>query len=572
MESETHSTPFGSAQGRSSGQVKTCQNCKKDFVIEQDDFAFYKKMKVPAPVNCPKCRFQWRALFRNEMHLYNRKCTLCGKSIVAMYHPESPYTVYCQECWMSDKWDPASYGKDYDQKRPFFDQMGELLKSVPKAGTYVSLDSGPIINSEYTNFSGALKDSYLVFNSSPDIENCAYSRGLAYCKDVFDSYYVDKVESGYEVVNTHNSANVVHTQNTNDCINCWYMYNCSGCQNCFGCVNLRHKSYYFLNQPFSKEDYENKISEIKGSHTKMEAFKKEFENFVLKAIHRENNNLKSPGSFGEYIFESKNCRDSFEVSFCEDSRYLFSVKGAKDCYDLLGHGRQGELLLENVAVGHSQNVIGSWFTVNSNDIFYSFALRSSEECFGCDSLKNARYCILNKQYDEKEYQKITEAIISELKEKNFFGLYFPPSISLFAYNETIAQDNFPLAKEEAKKLGFRWQDNLQITKGRETIKSSKIPDNIKDVKDSILNEIFACETCERNYKIIQSELMFYKKMTLPLPRRCFFCRHKDRLKRRGPIDIFDRKCDNCGKAIKTTYSPDREEIVYCEECYQRELI
>jgi hypothetical protein len=551
-------------------EIKNCQNCKQDFVIEPDDFAFYEKMKVPAPVNCPRCRFQWRAIWRNEMHLYNRKCALCDKAIVAMYHPESPYTVYCQDCWLSDKWDPMEYAQDYDIKRPFFEQMGELLKKVPKVGIHISTDLGPNINSEYANFAGSLKDCYLVFNSSPNIENCAYSRGLGYCKDVFDGYYDDKVEGGYEIVNTHSSSNIAYTQNTNDCVDCWYVYGCSGCQNCFGCVNLRHKSNYFLNQPYSKEDYQKKINEIRGSHARMEAFKKEFEALVLKAPHRENNNLKSPNSSGEYIFESKNCRDSFEVSFCEDSRYLFSIKGAKDCYDLLGHGRQGELLLENVAVGTSHNVIGSWWTVSSHDIIYGFGLRSCEECFGCDSLRSARFCILNKQYDEKEYRQITEAIISELKEKNLFGLYIPPLISLFAYNETIAQDNFPLTKEDAEKLGFRWQDNLQITKGRETLE--KIPDNIKDVKDSIINEIFACEVCGRNYKIIQPELLFYRKINLPLPHKCFFCRHGDRLKRRGPMDIFDRKCANCGKAIKTTYSPDRPEIVYCEQCYQQEVV
>jgi len=349
------------------------------------------------------------------------------------------------------------------------------------------------------------------------------------------------------------------------------MYNCSGCQNCFGCVNLRHKSHYFLNQPLSKEDYDKKTEEIKGSYAKMEAFRKEFDSLVLKMPHRENNNLKSPGSSGEYIFESKNCRDSFEASFCEDSRYLFSNKYVKDCYDLLGHGRQSELLLDDVAVGTSRNVIGSWWTITSHDVFYSFGLRSCENCFGCDSLRNARYCILNKQYDEKEYRRITETIISELKEKNLFGLYFPPSISLFAYNETIAQDNYPLTKEEALKLGFRWQDNLQMTKGKETLKSWEIPDNIKDVKDSIVNEIIACESCGRNYKIIHNELPFYRKMILPLPRKCFFCRHADRLVRRGPMEIFDRTCAKCGKAIKTTYAPDRPEIVYCEQCYQTEV-
>jgi len=552
-------------------ETKNCQNCKQEFVIEPDDFAFYEKMKVPAPVNCPRCRFQWRALWRNEMHLYNRKCALCGKSILAMYHSESSYMVYCQDCWLSDKWDPTDYAMDYDPKKPFFEQMGELLRRVPKAGIFVNNDVGLTVNSEYANFGGGLKDCYLVFNSGPD-ENCAYSRGIAHCKDVFDCYYSNKTEGSYEIINTHNSANVAFAQNTNDCVNCWYMYGCSGCQNCFGCVNLHFKSYYFLNQPLSKEDYNKKAEEIKGSYAKMQAFKKEFEKLVLENPHRENNNLKNSKSSGDYIFNSKNCNDSYEVSFCEDSRYLFSNKYVKDSYDLIGHGRQSEMLLENVAVGVSRNVIGSWCTSTSHDIFYSFGLRGSENCFGCDSLRNARYCILNKQYSEDEYKKITENIIIELKEKNLFGLYFPPQISLFAYNETIGQDNFSLTKDGAIKLGYRWQNNLQMTVGKETVKPKDVPDNIKDIPGSFIKEVLICETCGRNYKIIQAELQFYRKMNLPLPRKCFFCRHADRLVRRGPYRLFNRNCAKCGQEIKTPYAPDRPEIVYCESCYQQEVV
>ncbi|KKT07962.1 MAG: hypothetical protein UV85_C0003G0087 [Candidatus Nomurabacteria bacterium GW2011_GWB1_43_19] len=31
-------------------EIKTCQNCKKDFMIEPEDFNFYEKIKVPPPV------------------------------------------------------------------------------------------------------------------------------------------------------------------------------------------------------------------------------------------------------------------------------------------------------------------------------------------------------------------------------------------------------------------------------------------------------------------------------------------------------------------------------------------
>jgi len=44
------------------------------------------------------------------------------------------------------------------------------------------------------------------------------------------------------------------------------------------------------------------------------------------------------------------------------------------------------------------------------------------------------------------------------------------------------------------------------------------------------------------------------------------------MKLRNPRKLYDRKCDKCSIDIKTTYSPERPEIVYCEECYNKEII
>src|SRR3990167_5308799 len=106
-----------------------------------------------------------------------------------MYNPKSPYTVYCYDCFISDKWDPYEYGVEYDPSKSFFEQLKGLTLKVPKAGIYISISNGPNFNSEYMNFAGGNKDSYLVFNSGPGNENSAYSRGLIYCKDVYDCYY-----------------------------------------------------------------------------------------------------------------------------------------------------------------------------------------------------------------------------------------------------------------------------------------------------------------------------------------------------------------------------------------------
>ena len=78
-------------------ETKNCQNCKKYFIIEPDDFAFYEKIDVPPPTFCVECREQRRIAFRNERALYKRKCELCGKEVVSRVSPDKKYPMYCRD-------------------------------------------------------------------------------------------------------------------------------------------------------------------------------------------------------------------------------------------------------------------------------------------------------------------------------------------------------------------------------------------------------------------------------------------------------------------------------------------
>ena len=80
-----------------SSENKICQNCKKYFVIESEDFNFYEKIKVPAPTFCPECRMQRRMAWRNERTLYKRKCLTPGhnEEIFSIYAPEKKLNVVC---------------------------------------------------------------------------------------------------------------------------------------------------------------------------------------------------------------------------------------------------------------------------------------------------------------------------------------------------------------------------------------------------------------------------------------------------------------------------------------------
>ncbi len=253
---------------------------------------------------------------------------------------------------------------------------------------------------------------------------------------------------------------------------------------------------------------------------------------------------------------------------------------------------------EDITCDNSNRSFFSIFSWKNQDVEYTQHCHSSKSLFGCVGLRNKKYCIFNKQYTKEEYEKIRGKIIQQMnnvpyvdKKGNIYkyGEFYPAELSPFGYNETEANEHFPLTKEEAPKKGFNWQDNIQCTIGKETLKPENIPESINDTEDSILNEILACINCKRNYKIVSNELIFYKKMKIPISRRCFYCRHEARLKRRNPFKLWYRQCmcgspgspstttehfhgaGKCEVEFETSYAPDRPEIVYCEKCYQQEV-
>lgn len=550
---------------------KTCSRCSTDFTVSLDDQSFYTKMQVPIPSVCPDCRFMMRAMWRNETTLYSRLCDLCHKNTISIYNPASPYTVFCTECFNSDTWDARDFSRPYDISRPFFDQMQELLIAVPKHSLGISMGDGPNVRSEYVNMASGCKDCYLVFNTSP-AEELLYSRGVRNGTFSSDIYFGVDFEKCYECVNVQKSSGVFWSKNVVSCIDSYFLLNCSNLINCFGCVNLRNKSHCWFNEQLSPEEYNKRVKDIIGSYKNFQEVKKTFELFSKKFPMREHNNFKTVDSVGDYLTECKNCKNAFEASGAEDSSYIVFSKGIKNSIGTIGYGTNASYLLECVATGYSSNVVGSFWAENSQNVWYTFDLRNCHDCIGCDALKNGKYSILNYEYTKEEYEKIKTHIFKELTDVGVHGLMMPPELAPFGYNETVGHDNMPLSKQEALKRGLKWQDDIQKTVGKETLLPENIPDHIDGTSNLITGEILRCIECERNYKITEREFDFYQRMKLPIPRKCFFCRHHERIVLRGPYRFWDRNCAHCDKSIITNYAPDRPEIIYCETCYKQEVI
>ncbi len=583
-------------------QNKICQNCKKDFIIESDDFGFYEKIKVPPPTFCPECRRQRRNAWRNTFSLYSRKCDSCEKSVISLYAPDSGIIIYCNKCWWSDKWDGKNYGKEYDFSKPFFTQFRKLVGKVPHI-SIVNDDGIASVNCEYTHDWWFSKNCYTCF-SGWYVENVMYSFFILAGRDMMDCMNIrSKNEWLYECSICRNSFQLKYSQFCKDTIDSQFLYDCWDCSNCFMCANLRNKKYHFRNVQYSKEEYEKILQDYKlNTFSGVERAKKEFDDFILRYPHRYAHNIQNVNCVVGIISGSKNLKNCFVASKgCENCRYCDFISTDKDSYDLLMTGETSECY-ECVVADHSQLNLFGIFSVKSQDVRYTQHCHNCKHCFGCVGLRNANYCIFNKQYTKEEYEKLVPKIIEQMNElpyvdklgnKYKFGEFYPTELSLFGYNETLAMENVSLTKDETEKRGFSWQNNIQRTTGKETLKPENIPDSINEVEDSILNEVLACIDCERNYKIVQNELIFYRKMKIPIPRRCFYCRHANRLKKRNPFKLWHRSCqcageksengiyqntgvhfhrtEKCNEEFQTSYSLDRLEIVYCEKCYQQEV-
>jgi len=545
-----------------------------------------------------------------SLTLFKRNCDLCGENGFSMYEQNSPFIIYCNKCWWSDKWDPKNFAMDYDFSKPFFTQFRELIGKVPHI-SMVNDDGIASLNCEYTHDTWFAKNCYMMFNGWR-IENVMYSFFMLAGRDMMDCTQIrSKNEWLYECIIARNCYQLKYSQFSLACIDSQFLYECRNCQNCFMCVSLRGKKYCFKNKQYSKEEYENILKSYQlDTWSGVEKTQKEYDSFILEYPHRYSLNLESTNTNveGDVVSNCKNLKDCFVASKnCENCRYSDYIGTTKECFDVIMTGETQECY-EGVVVDHSQLNLFGLFSVKSQDIRYTQHCHNCKHCFGCVGLRNSNYCIFNKQYTKEEYEKLVPKIIEQmndipyvdkLKNEYRYGEYYPIELSPFGYNETIAMEHSLLGKDEAIKKGYKWQNNIQKTEGKETLKPKDIPESIDDVKDSILDEVLACIDCKRNYKIVQNELNFYRKMNIPIPRRCFYCRHEARLKRRNPFKLWHRQCmcggtgspqattnhfhgkGRCEEEFETSYAPDsprsssgeagRPEIIYCEKCYQQEV-
>ncbi|MBI1812379.1 hypothetical protein HYR82_01180 [Candidatus Peregrinibacteria bacterium] len=556
---------------------RSCAQCGSPFEIRNDDLAFYEKVSpvfegqayaVPPPTHCPDCRAQRRYAFRNERKLYHRACAKTGKNLISIYHSQSPHTIYSPEAWWSDAWDPLQYGRPFDFSRPFFEQFQELYQEVP----HIALVNVQCENSDYANQCGWSKNCYMVFVTD-FCEDCYYTGYCYSSRNCMDGSGLHDCELCYGSLDCVKCYHLLFCKNCSTSTDCLFCSDCKNCKNCFGCTGLRSKEFCYFNEQLSPEEWKKRINAIKLTEEIIEEYRKEAKTLEMRLPHPHVVMVNCTDCTGNYLSNSKNAIRCFDGKNIEDSKNCAIIpQSAKNAQDMIGG--MGEWLYEVFSTGPGiQNCfcIHCWGDV-SNLLYCAFCMNGSNNCFGSVGLRKGQYCILNRQYTKEEYEELGPKIIAHMRKNNEWGEFFPASMSPFGYNETIAQEHYPLSEFDASKKGFLWREvREEIPKVEKIVSAKALPALIVDVPDDILNWAIECEATKRPFRVIKQELAFYRTMGLPVPRLHPDERHRRRMALRNPRKLWNRTCAKCGKGIETSYSPERPEIVYCEECYLKEV-
>ncbi|MDP2789261.1 MAG: hypothetical protein Q8O46_04445 [bacterium] len=415
-------------------------------------------------------------------------------------------------------------------------------------------------------------------------------------KDIISVYSPD---SPYKVFESSRANKLFFSHHSQDCVESSYLIDCRNCTNCFGCVSLVNKQYHIFNQPYSKEEYTQFIKENQGSYKRHLENMNRLKGLDLILPHRYARIYKSVNSDGDDLSEARNTHDSFSSRQAEDSKFLFFCRnGSKDCYDNSFQGFNSEMCYETAHTFGGNNAQFGTRIFSNQDTLYNEECHDCRNIFGCVGLRKKSYCIFNKQYTKEQYEGLTPKIMEHMNTMPYvdkrglvykYGEFFPSELSPFAYNETIAQEYFPLTKEGALGQGYKWEDG-ETRNHKIDIETKDILDHIKDITEDIVSKVIACEhtgkckeQCTEAFKIIPEEFKFYKRMGLPLPRLCPNCRHYRRIGLRNPLKLWGRQCMcdktshanhldiGCPSEFKTSYAPERPEIVCCEKCYQQEI-
>lgn len=548
-----------------------CLDCSTDFTITPEHAAMIEKLSpviagktyaIPNPTRCPACRQRRRIAFRNDRHYYKNTCSSCKKQVISIYSPDKNLPVLCHECFWSDQWSAVQYGRPFDFGKTFAEQFNALKTSVPRLCIFNTQSE----NSDYTVHSSRNKNCYMC-SSLIDDENVYFSDFVFHCLDCIDCFSCERMEL---------CSNCTFSE---DCYNCdWlklcfnltdamFCFDCKGGSRLLGCVGRRNATNEILNKPATPADVDSTRQRLLTDSAFRKDFMEKVEALRLTIPVPHVWEVGSEECTGNYLFHSKNVQHGYNTKYFEDCLFAFEGHRNTDCCDLMRSG-DGELLYDCANVIDLKMSAFCNLTYQCDQLLYCDNCHNCSNCFGCFGLKKAKYCIFNQQYTKDEYEALVPKVIESMRKAKEYGEFFSPTISSFGYNESKANEWYPMNKEDVLKRGWLWSDFEQsLPHGLKGIDAERLPEDIKTVPDDILNYTIYSEGGGKPFRIIPQELALYRKKGLPLPR----LHPNERIVKLSTVQnrhtLYSRSCPKCKKSVETTYSPERPETVYCESCY-----
>lgn len=289
--------------------------------------------------------------------------------------------------------------------------------------------------------------------------------------------------------------------------------------------------------------------------------------------------------YSNHITNVKNAYLSFNGTDSEDVSFGFRFSGIGDCIDFY-ETKDSRLCYETFSVVDSERMFWSSNCANCYNVWFSDNCRNCTDCFGCVGLKKAQYCILNKQYSREEYFYLRSKIVDHMNTLPYvssdgliykYGEFFPPEFSPLSHEQSSAWDYFLANNYQSIPNSY----NVEIP-------SSSLPEKVSEIDDSIVDKVIECKDkqkcihrCVGAFKITQTELQFYKRFNIPLPRTCSNCRFYTRMEKLNSPILRDEVCmcektthqhkNKCLVEFKTNYPLNNPQILYCEDCYKQEL-
>ncbi|OGJ60167.1 zinc-binding protein [Candidatus Peribacteria bacterium RIFCSPHIGHO2_01_FULL_51_9] len=76
-----------------------------------------------------------------------------------------------------------------------------------------------------------------------------------------------------------------------------------------------------------------------------------------------------------------------------------------------------------------------------------------------------------------------------------------------------------------------------------------------------------CRDCGATFTFTDGEQEFYAQKNLSAPQRCKTCRQARRSQTRGPRELHDAVCSQCGVQCQVPFKPVGDKPVLCKECF-----